>query len=470
MPAPTVSSTTPSTASTNVGINSVIRIQFSTALLSTTVGSTTFVLTHSAAGMIIGVTAKLDPNDSTVVYVTPNSLLYKNTTYTVKIVGADINSPTGALKASDGTALATTYIFSFTTGNDIAVPNNEKTDVLEANEGQLSLPAGVIVGSAARFQLLKSVPADGSWGFTGQTIELRFNRTVEQRTITGAIVLNQLPFLDEIGWFAKPITGALGVPTSDPAFEWEMTTGLNPPTWTMYQSGSSVFFNVREVEANQLKNVNFEITISEDVTDTTGNYLVNDYVIRFTSPSYPSYISPRTIMNEIPSVFDQLRLDYVHQLIWKHSIDAYKLAGWWREQFTGMGRHLQNYVKYSTALDILNDLMAQKTIMAGITKVLGDMTISYHPRAGSLTNSPILDKYKDLINRAEKAIAFRSHTARVFIRGWNSDLEPVNYRTRLWKNPSTEAGSGELGVSDYPVNNTSEQRASILPGPDDSWS
>ena len=98
----TVISTTPVNAATNVPVNQVINIVFSTAMLGTTVNNTNITMSPSPAR-----TTTLFRDDCTVI-ITPGSNLSNNTTYTV--------SATTNLKSLFGwQPLSSQYQFSFTT-------------------------------------------------------------------------------------------------------------------------------------------------------------------------------------------------------------------------------------------------------------------------------------------------------------------------------------------------------------------
>jgi hypothetical protein len=104
-PAPgnyTVISTTPTNAATNVPVNQVIKIEFSTPMLGTTVNNTNITMSPSPSR-----TTALFRDDCTAI-ITPGSNLSNNTTYTV--------TATTNLKSLFGwQPLSAQYQFSFTT-------------------------------------------------------------------------------------------------------------------------------------------------------------------------------------------------------------------------------------------------------------------------------------------------------------------------------------------------------------------
>jgi hypothetical protein len=98
----TILSTTPANAATNVPVNQVIRIEFSTAMLGTTINNTNITMSPSPAR-----TTALFRDDCTV-FITPDSNLQANTSYTV--------TATTNLKSLFGqNLLSAQYQFPFTT-------------------------------------------------------------------------------------------------------------------------------------------------------------------------------------------------------------------------------------------------------------------------------------------------------------------------------------------------------------------
>ena len=95
-------STTPTNAPTNVPVNQVIKMEFSTAMLGTTINNTNITMSPSPAR-----NTALFRDDCTV-FITPDSNLSNNTTYTV--------TATTNLKSLFGwRPLSSQYQFSFTT-------------------------------------------------------------------------------------------------------------------------------------------------------------------------------------------------------------------------------------------------------------------------------------------------------------------------------------------------------------------
>lgn len=475
MPAPNVVTYDPAANAVNVALNKVIKVTFDTTLAPATVSPANFALRHAGSKMPIRVTVELD-STSTIAIITPATLLFKNSSFTLRIVGANSGLPTGNLEASDGSDFATTTEITFTTGDDIEVTDDQKTNVQQAAEGDIRLPGSVKVTSLAKFQVVKTTPNNHSYNFTGSTIKIEFNRNVSSPSTTGNIIVNQAPFLDEQGWIARS-----GVATTGNwYFEWDKSAWSGEagdffalPTWAITTSGKVVTLSAtgQNYTGNTFKNVRYEVNVDDLVTDTSGNYLNKDVTIHFTSMSWPNYVTPKTIRNEVYTIFDSLNLDFVHELVWKKMIEAFRLVGGNKNQFTSNGFYIRKYVTYGVTLDIVRDLFINKAILAGISKTLGDFIITYHPTAGDISKNNVINAIEKKFKQAERAINYRAHTARVFMRGVNSGLDPINFRTRLWKNPGEDYNNDGLPqASNWPVANTTSERWAKIPGNSDEWS
>lgn len=479
-----VTTINPANGSNNVALNKVLAVTFTlsggaTSLDATTLTTVNFPLRHTRSSQVIRTSITYDAAVdqgagvyTQVVYVTPTTLLYKNSSYTLKVVGYDPANtfPTGNIKDSAGTNLSLISVSVFVTGDDIEVTDGQKTNTEQSYEGDIRLPSSLKLTQYANLQIVKATPQDHSWGFTGQTITLQFNAPIATGTITGAILINQYPFLDEEGWYSKALTGT----SNAPVFKWNSgsyadmdATFFDEPTWTVTSTGAYVYLTTTDTV---LGNTRFEIDILDTLEDTSGNNLLEDNKVIFTSYSYPSYITPRTIRAEVPSIFDSLNLDFVHELIWRKSIEAHRIVGYLMASFTSRGAAIRDFVKYGTLIDIINDLMLVNSLLAGQTKTLGDFTVAYHPSAGSVNKNAVIGKYEELYKRARRIINWTPQAGRVFIKGFNSLLDPPTFRTRLWKNPRLNNASTTRDNRDLPTANTVEDRDYKLPGIDDMWS
>lgn len=114
-PVPTVSTTVPASGATSVNINNALTATFSVPMSSSTLTTSTFTLTGPGNAPIGGLIS-YNTGTSTATF-TPNAALAYSTSYTATIT-------TGA-QSSNGVALASNYVWTFTTS---ATPNQVTVD------------------------------------------------------------------------------------------------------------------------------------------------------------------------------------------------------------------------------------------------------------------------------------------------------------------------------------------------------
>ncbi len=466
MAAPLIVSTDPVSAATAVTLNKTIKVTFDQAMLQDSIVPAHFILRHVSSNTIIRCGVTYNPSDFSVTIV-PASQFWENSTFRLSVIGASSSSATGGVKNSSSETLVTTYSFDFQTGSEVEAPNSKTTAELAA-EGDLRLPAGIEIRSINDFALLDSSPANGSWGYSGNILVLNFSSNISTEQASQNIVVRTLPFLDEDGWFANAKSDGTMV------FEWQTESWSSEPslfTISPWQVDSIVSGNVTLINSGTIpKNAVIEVTVYKNLQDTLGNYLDDSYQVIFTTESYPNYVTPRSIRNEIFSVFETLNLEWTHQLVWKWMIDAYRLVGL-RNNLAGEGKYIKDYVKCGAVLDIMKSMIIEKSLLAGQTKTLGDFSVAYHPNAVELGKNSIYNQILAKFKKAERAIGYHSGLPQSFIRSWNSPTDPVNFRTRLWKNPRVlNNHSGHRYPSRYPVANTQEERDHVTPGSWDLWS
>src|SRR4029453_12564116 len=103
--APTVTSAVPASGATNVGTSATVQATFSRAMDSSTITGSSFTL-KTPSGTTVPASVSYDGPSQTAT-LTPSSALASATTYTARIETT--------VKASDGTAMAAPYTWSFTT-------------------------------------------------------------------------------------------------------------------------------------------------------------------------------------------------------------------------------------------------------------------------------------------------------------------------------------------------------------------
>lgn len=206
---PTVTSTDPISAATGVALNKKIAATFSKAMNPLTINNTTFLL-NQGANPILGTVSY----SGTTALFSPAVNLLPNTVYTATIT-------TGA-QDQTGNALASNYVWSFTTGAviDLVPPIVISTD-----------------------------PANGANGVViDKMISATFSKLMNPSTI------NNTTFL--------------------------LNQGIIPITGTVTYSGNTAVFNPA---ANLLPNTTYKGTITTGAQDQAGNALATNYTWTFTT-------------------------------------------------------------------------------------------------------------------------------------------------------------------------------------------
>ncbi len=222
---PTVSSTNPANAASGVPINQKVSATFSTAMDATTITNATFILmqgTTSVSGFV--------SYSGTIAIFAPATNLAPNTAYTATIT-------TGA-KDLAGNALASNYVWSFTTGAVALVtpPTVDSTD-----------PANAATGVALN-----------------QKVAAVFNRAMDASTITTATF--------SLAQGSTPVSG-----------------------FVSYSGATAVFAPAGNLTANTV----YTATITTGAKDLAGNALASNYVWSFTTGA-AAVVTPPTVISTNP--------------------------------------------------------------------------------------------------------------------------------------------------------------------------
>ena len=129
---PTVTLTNPTNTATNVSLNQTINATLSESMDPLTVSTANFTLTGPGGASVTGTVAYLGA--SQIATFTPTSNLAPNTTYT--------NTVTMGFKDLAGNALATNYVWSFTTGSQI---NSNNMSINLGSAGTFAIMANATI-------------------------------------------------------------------------------------------------------------------------------------------------------------------------------------------------------------------------------------------------------------------------------------------------------------------------------------
>ena len=313
--APTVISTDPVNNATGVVLNKVISATFSEAMNPLTINATTFTLMQGA--IIVPGTVTYS---GTTAYFTPNTALLPGTVYTATIT-------TGARNMA-GTALANSYMWTFTTGTAIAPivistdPVNNATGValnktvtatFNMVMDPLTINATTFTVKQGATTVAGTVTYSGSTASFNSTLPFTANTVYTATITTGAKNLAGTPLANNYVWTfttgtnlaptvisTDPISNAVNVTLSkvitatfstpmDPLTINFTTFTLNrsgiPVAGVVTYSGSTASFTPA---APLLINTTYTATITTGAKNVAGTPLANNYVWSFSTGTTPA--------------------------------------------------------------------------------------------------------------------------------------------------------------------------------------
>ena len=338
-PLPTVISTVPANKDTGVAINSKISAAFSEAMDPSSINTTTFTLVQTVSGT--STNGNVTYSGTTAVF-TPQTNLPPNTSFTATIT-------TGA-KDPSGNALASNFIWSFTTG---ATPDTTPPTVISTVPSNAATGVAINSKISATFSEAMDPSTIGAATFT-----LTQAGTPVSGTVTYAAIGNTATFAPSSNlasgtqFTAKVTTGATDLAGNALAanFIWNFTTGaasdITPPTvtstipansatgvatnskisatfskamdpstistatLTLMQGTTAVSGTVAYAatgsiatfipSSNLAPNTAFTATVTSGATDLAGNALAANFIWNFTTGAGPD-TTPPTVVSTNPT-------------------------------------------------------------------------------------------------------------------------------------------------------------------------
>lgn len=464
MAAPNFVSSNPANGATAVPKNATFSVVFDTALAPATVSGRTVILRNAALNQIEPASVSLSA-DGTTATVVPNSLLFPNTAYEIRLVGNDISTSTRI--TSVGTEpLAVSLKISFQTGDSLQVNSDAGTKAeLETDlEGDVVLPAdiGFRATAGAPLRLLQTSPRHHYFGIPTDTtgLSLRFSAPLDETTVADGVTVTFSTFYDEddfravvtdidngdgertffryeTGYYAEAEVGILDPELfEDPAVDIQvegqyLRIGLTP--------------NAGPVLPNNLL---IQVDI-DGVLDTDGNAVSQPYTYIVCTDPYPKWVSPQAVRHEIGAFAStETPDDFIGLRIWQSSMDVWMRLLRYPNLLTP-NRHYQIYVRLRAALDVFDDLMATKYLNSGVVKELGDLRIQYNTGAGGARPRKVKELEERLAKLEMMLVGMWTQTPRTGIKSIGDPLEPGRgyFRQRLWKAEVMEGRSpgGQTG-------------------------
>ena len=451
---PTVSSTNPANNAVAVPFNQKVTVTFSEAMDSATITTATFTLMQGSSF----VSGTVSYTGTTATFA-PSSNLAPNTLYIVTI--------TTMAKNVAGSALATNYVWSFTTGSAAAIvpPTVSSTDPVNAASGipinqkiaatfSVAMDASTITTST--FTLLQgTTPVPGFVSYSGITAifgpssNLAPNTAYTVSITTGSKDLAGNSLVNNYVWSFTTGAGVVITPpivnSTDPVnnetgvalnqkiaatFSKTMdATTITAATFTLKQGATSIagFVSYSGTTAifapsiNLAPNTLYTVTITTGVKDLASNALANNYVWSFTSGA-AAIVTPPTVSSTDPANAE-----------------------------TGVAFNQKVAATFSKTMDASTITTATFTLMQGITFVSGTVvyvgtTATYIPSSNLAPNTTytatITTEAKDLTGNAlvtNYVWNFTTGAAVVIIPPTVSLTDPLNLATDVALNQKIAA-------------------------------
>jgi hypothetical protein len=476
---PTFVSSEPEDADSNVVLNIRPSLVFSEALLASTVNPALVQLRNVDLDEIVDTQITYTAGDSDFIIV-PGSLLIPNATYIVTVVGTDTAGALGALKSTTSNELASTQLITFTTGTDLSTEGLEKTPEDAGREGDLSLPSDVVVLSRD-FVITSTNPQNHAWYVPRDLsrIEVNFSDGVDGTTVTeNTFIVDIVPFFSEDYHFAvdvnQPSTSDY---TTIPQFEFEgdedFTGGVldfDPPGGSISAAGDQILW---QPSGEFPYNSCIEITIDSSIASTGAVELPGDRFFRFYSVPWPDWVNVRKVRHEMfPVDLTDYTDDILGLTIWSKSMEVLPQIREAVQDWFQPDRILKQLIACQSVAEIYYMLTAEKGILQGQEKILGDLEIVYrHPTSRSADTKPfkLTQTEKKIEDLMDVVTRLWEGTPRQTVKGWLGIHERPDYRRRLWADWEAARFNTSQVVDTVPAGNTAREREPGLPGSSNLW-
>jgi len=496
--------TTPVDAATDVSPNITIYVSFSKNLDMTTVNRGTVLLTNLDTNEVQTVEVTLSGNT---IRVLPSMVMDEYTSYRVDLIGESADSPGGHIIAADAEALTDTQTISFQTGEAISASvsptigqeetitsgsgsTTGSTSTSSSSDGGPSAPAVDVDGDGVSdstqvvedasndlttayendLYLVDSYPLNGASDISPSDINssgitLEFSRDVDEDTVADAIVIRQHPVagLKFAGTSETDIVDR-AESTSNDLFCIGTREAYTKPDYTLTVSNEFVFiaFDDDPIRLNSEVDIDIKRTLKSEPGDS-GNkvFLKTATDVDFSTTFFPLYASVEEVRLQLTELGILATDEVINRYILTNSIRSWTIACRGFELCNPPFSAL-DYAIAKTVVDIFD--MSQTTTVAqtGVSKRLGDFSISFSGQAGDAATpkqTVVNDGLKAIIKSLKDAYCNPIRT-RVAIKGINASTTQQDFRTRTWKRSS------------YCPNreNTELQRQLRLPRITDLWS
>ena len=371
---PVISTSSPASNAVDVFLNVPLTLTFAApGLVSTSVTENSVVLLN--VGTQTSVPVSLSYNSATyTITITPLSVLAESTVYKIRLPGTDVAISSSYVILESGTeeALTSTIDITFTTGTRLFIDDSVVAkDALDLSlEGDLSLPSNVkaLGPFAVETTFPKNHSADVNLSLDGNNrFYVKFNKE-----LSGSIqsddwaTCTTFPIMDMNKYLAA--SGVFG-------------DGALPNLTGMFCSGQYLYLGFDNEFPN---NAGVQLELGTGITATDGSMLGNNnFVLSFTTDRFPKVAGVHVMRNELKAAGKVMNDDYIAAMLLKNTVRV--INRWAPFSQTSPQYVAYKYILNQTIMDVLEDVDLDKAIIAGTSKRLGDMAVSYDQAIGEAT-------------------------------------------------------------------------------------
>lgn len=431
MAAPTFVSSSPVDGATDVAKNASLSVTFDVALDATTVDAARVYLKNTELDSIVSAAVSLSSTGK-VIQVVPATVMIPLSAYTLVVVGADVDA-TNPVKSGTSDALATTVRIAFQTA-----------DTVEADDditGDLSLPDDVvsIAGTLSPLKILSTSPKHHAFGIPTdqEKIRIRFNKDLDPVS-TGHVTLSQTAFYEEED--LRAVETDLGAGDGLKHY-FRMDTADEPLLDLSLFADAPGYARVTGAYLEWVftgaipKNMYLEMTLGADVQATDGTTLGADSIWAGCTEAYPGWVDLRSIRHQVgSSAAAHVPDDFIGLRIWQNSVDLLQQMAW-RISIDTASVFYKKLIRCQTALQVWEDLKVTSALASGMTKRLGDLTISYAATSAAVRPWALSRLQEECKNLERQTIGALSEKIATGVRSSRDAWEPSRafFRSRLWR-------------------------------------
>lgn len=484
----------PENGATSISPNINLSISLSKNLDQSTVNAGTVLLTNLDTQEVLR--SEISSNKNTV-SILPSMMMDEYTSYRVDIIGSDADSPGGNISFADSTDLENTLSISFqtgeyssstsiitsssvetssdsdTSGSSPYVPTTDVDEdgVSDSYQAVEDASNDMTYGYENDLYLIQASPADGASDIFpddvhgDNTIMLRFSRELDESSVSDALSITQHPIggLRFAGTSEQDIANR-AESTSNDLFCVSNRREYTHPTYTVDVSNEYIHISLDNDPVRLNSEINVDISkLLKSTEGASGNhvFLKNKVDIDFTTVFFPLYADVEEIRLELAELNITATDEIISRMILVNSIGSWNISC--------KGFELCNppeaaiaYARDKTVLDIFDMSQTKGILNPGISKSLGDFSISYKGNARYRTpkEKELEDSIKSEISWLKRTYCNKKSNTWA-IKGRTSPLTQESFRTRTWRRKGLYCPNRA---------NTKTERRNKLPGSNDYWS